>query len=160
MFQKLNDSRYFPLFVALILNLMISRPLDAGSANSIKESGPLPVNPQERSFFQYLTKITNIRFADGLQTSPWVTCEDNGSRSTFFSASILQFAETDEVQKKIRVWVESLFDHAYWANVDSATCTYDINHFNECFSKGEFKIYFKNNRVISFLEKTGRKWCL
>lgn len=122
-------------------------------------NGPIPVNPQERAFFDYLTRIAKIRFADNLQPDPWITCENKTDSSTFYSASLFQFTPNYDIQKNVTAWVSNLFDHAYWASIRMASCTFDISHFNECFAKGSFSLYFRNNRVVSFYEKASKTWC-
>lgn len=129
------------------------------TSSNVQAFGPIPVNPQERAFFDYLTKVAKIRFGDRLQPDPWITCENRTDSLTFFSASLFQFTNNKDISKNVRAWVAGLFDHAYWASIKSARCKFDIAHFNECFAKGSFTLFFRNNRVVSFYEKSSKTWC-
>lgn len=124
-----------------------------------REQGPTPVNPQEKAFFDYLTRVANIRFGDRLQVEPWFTCVDRKDETTFFSASLFQFTSNTTIDQNVKAWVSTFMDHAYWASINSADCTYDINQFNECFAKGSFRVYFRDQRVVYFYEGSDQKWC-
>ncbi|MCF8059587.1 MAG: hypothetical protein K9K67_09840 [Bacteriovoracaceae bacterium] len=122
-------------------------------------SGPLPVNPQERAFFDYLNRVGSIRFQDNLPVEPWFECDDRLNKRTFFSASMFQFTENNDVEQNIRAWVASFLDHAYWAKVYRAVCRYDVNHFNECRAQGNFMVQFRNQRIIYFQEGLNSQSC-
>lgn len=121
--------------------------------------GPYPVNPQERAFFKYLARVASIRFQDNVPVEPWFECDDRYQKRTFFSASLYQFSDTRDLDSNIRSWVASFLDHAYWARVFRATCTFDINHFNECKAEGTFFVQFRDKRVIYFEEGESTQSC-
>lgn len=121
--------------------------------------GPFPVNPQERAFFKYLERVASIRFEDNLPVEPWFECDDRFQKRTFFSASFYQFTNSRDLDTNLRAWVASFLDHAYWARVFRATCTFDINHFNECKAEGTFYVQFRDKRVIYFQEGTSSQSC-
>ncbi len=122
-------------------------------------SGPLPVNPQEKAFFDYLKRVGSIRFSDNLPVEPWFECDDRLNKRTFFSASLYQFTENNNIEDNVRAWSASFLDHAYWGRVFRAICTYDINHFNECQAQGHFMVQFRNERVIYFQEDQSSLSC-
>lgn len=121
--------------------------------------GPYPVNPQERAFFKYLERVASIRFADNVPVDPWFECDDRYQKRTFFSASFYQFTENRDIDINLRAWVASFLDHAYWARVFRATCTFDVNHFNDCKAQGTFYVQFRNQRVIYFQEGESTQSC-
>jgi len=131
------------------------------SAFSLKAQswGPIPVTPAEKAFFFYLDRISKISFSDNIPVDPWVECDDQEDKSTFFSASLNQFANPDQIDSGLQAWLTSFLDHAYWARVSSATCIYEANHFNECFARGRFKVTFRSKRVIGFKQIMTDQYC-
>jgi len=121
--------------------------------------GPLPVTPAESTFFEYLNGLAGIRFYDNLPVEPWIQCDDQVEKRTFFSASLLQFDSTTDLDQKIQTWFASFLDHSYWARVEVANCTYDINHFNDCNASGKFQVRFRTRRIIYFVEGESSETC-
>jgi hypothetical protein len=124
-----------------------------------KSWGPIPVTPAENAFFSYLDKVSKISFSDNIPLDPWVECDDQRDKSTFFSASLNQFMDPNHPDSGLQTWLTSFLDHAYWARVSSATCLYEANHFNECFARGSFRVTFRSKRVIGFKEIRADRYC-
>lgn len=124
-----------------------------------RPSGPFPINPQEKAFFDYLRKVAEIRFFDGLPVEPWIQCEDYPMKRTFFSASYYQFTDNTDVDNNLRAFVAAFMDHARWGGISRATCSYDINHFNECRASGKFIVTFRYQRVVYFKEGNNERSC-
>lgn len=121
--------------------------------------GPIPVTPAERAFFEYLDGVSKISLSDNIPVDPWVECDDQEAKSTFFSASLNQFTDSSNPDQGLQTWLTSFLDHAYWARVSSATCLYEANHFNECFAKGSFRVIFRSKRIIGFKEVSQDRYC-
>ncbi len=138
--------------VTLILLLL-------GFAAQARLSGPFPINPQERAFFEYLRQVAAIRFYDNVPVEPWIQCEDYPMKRTFFSASFFQFSDSTDLETNLRAFVAAFMDHARWAGISRATCAYDINHFNDCRANGRFIVTFRYQRVVYFSEGTSERSC-
>ncbi len=141
------------------IKLLLILVVFSGQAFAKKEWGPIPVTPAETIFFQYLDEVSKITLSDNIPSDPWVECDDQKEKNTFFSASFNQFSDYNSPGYGLQVWLSSFLDHAYWARVTSANCHYDANHFNECFAKGSFRVIFRSKRVIEFKELTRERYC-
>lgn len=141
------------IFLAFISILWI------GQNFAYEELAPLPVTPSEKRFVEYLKETAQITFQDTLPVEPWVTCDDTLQKRTFFSASLYQFTSAPDINSKVSSWMASFLDYAYWGSVQSASCKYDINHFNECFATGSFTVTFRQKRIISFREEGRTQYC-
>lgn len=115
-----------------------------------RENGPSPVTPEEEKFFSFLRELSQFRFIDNLPLEPWIECEDVKDNTTFFSASLHQFTDSMDVNEKVKSWVTSFMDLAYWARVTTASCEYSIDHFNNCQLKGKFTTLFRKERIIYY----------
>lgn len=124
-----------------------------------RSTGPFPINPQEKAFFDYLREVASVRFFDNLPVEPWIQCEDYPMKRTFFSASFYQFSEDTDLETNLRTFVAAFMDHARWAQISRATCSYDINHFNECRAYGNFTVTFRYQRVVYFKKGPDKKTC-
>jgi len=141
------------LFFIIILGTWIL------TSPTVYSNSPLPVTPSEKRFVEYLKQTAEIRFSDTLPVEPWIQCDDTVQKRTFFSASLYQFTSSQDLNSKIQSWMASFLDYAYWGRVESARCKYDINHFNECFASGNFRVDFRQKRIISFREEERNQYC-
>ena len=143
------NNRLFIAFLALFMSSFV-----------VAESNtPLPVTPSEKRFVEYLKQTSEITFQDTLPVEPWIQCDDTEQKRTFFSASLYQFTTATDIDSKIQSWMASFLDYAYWGQVHSAVCKYDINHFNECFATGSFIVHFRQKRIISFRDENRTQYC-
>lgn len=145
--------------IAKRLSLITFLLLGFVQTTAARHRGPVPVTPAERAFFAYIEDVSKISLADGIPAHPWVECDDQEEKSTFFSASLNQFYDPQNPHDALQSWLTSFLDHAYWARVKSATCLYEANHFNECFARGSFRVIFRSKRIIGFKEKTKERYC-
>lgn len=124
-----------------------------------ERQAPLPVTPSEERFVEYLKETARITFQDTLPVVPWIQCDDTLKERTFFSASLDQFTNAQDINSRVQSWMASFLDYAYWGSVKTASCKYDINHFNECFASGSFDVTFRQKRIISFREEGRTQYC-
>ena len=147
--MKIQKRLFYAIFAALLLGL----------CSLAQARRPIPVTPAERAFFQYLEELSNITLADNIPADPWVECDDQDEKSTFFSASFNQFSDPNKPGEALQDWITSLLDHAYWARVRSANCIYEANYFNECFARGRFRVMIRSKRIIGFKVLAKEQYC-